>query len=255
MNERFIKILNHPLTIPVVTGVVSFGCGVGAGFLLGKTRRKKGELYELPRPLGLELDEDDLARIREADRQNSPTVEDEEVEEVLEASDFIASRLDEPAIREEILEQLPPADNEEEPPVPQSIFAESDGDWDYEEEEAKRKGQQIYIIHEDEFHAQEMDFHQTSATFYEGDEILADENNVPIYQHPQIVGEFVFGHGSSDPNICFVRNEKRQCEYEILRHTGMYSQVALGLDIEDNQRAVERRDLRHSSAPGKFRKD
>lgn len=270
MNERIFKILHHPLTIPVVTGVVSFGCGVGAGFFLGKQGRKKGELHMLPQPLGLQLDEEDLARIRAEDEiqleKEVVVFEDNDETHVVDVTEepektieeILQERRERNARREqeqeEVIEQLPVEEPESEP-VPQSVFAESDGDWDYEVELEKRKGERVYMIHEDEFHAQEADFHQTSATFYEGDAILADEDNNPVYNHAQIVGEFKFGHGSSDPNVCFVRNEKRQCEYEILRHTGMFTKEVMHLDIEDNQRTAAKRDLKHSSAPGKFRGD
>jgi hypothetical protein len=60
----------------------------------------------------------------------------------------------------------------------------------------------------------------------------------------------VFGHGSGDPNVVYIRNEKLQAEYEVLRDPGSYEIEVLGGHVEREMQEV---DLKHSRQPGKFR--
>lgn len=137
-----------------------------------------------------------------------------------------------------------------------SIFANTGDDWDYEVEKKLRKKGEPYTIHYDEFFEEDedtFDFAQVSCTFYEGDAILVNNSDgVPIYNHPTIVGDMRFGHGSKDPNVVYIRNEKRKAEYEIIREEGAYAHEVMGLD-EDNDRT---RNIRHSqSRTPKFRQE
>jgi hypothetical protein len=132
----------------------------------------------------------------------------------------------------------------EEEEVEQNIFANNgDSDWDYKEEQRRRSELEPYVLHKDEFFADEKDYTQITLTYYAGDDILTDEDDKPIYNHRSIVGDMKFGHGSGDPNVFYVRNDKNRAEYEILLHEGLYSVEVLGLEIENNQRA---RDIKHS---------
>jgi len=118
-----------------------------------------------------------------------------------------------------------------------------EGDWDYDVEVKSRSDDEPYIIHVDEYMNDEMDFDQTTLTYYAGDHILCDESDVPIYNHERIVGQLVFGHGTSDPNTVYIRNVKLQKEWEIMRHTGHYQVEVQGLELEQE---YEARDLKHS---------
>jgi hypothetical protein len=81
--------------------------------------------------------------------------------------------------------------------------------------------------------ADEMEFdHHVTLMYYAGDDILVDELDVPIYNYQKIVGELKFGHGSQDPNIVYVRNEKLQLEYEILNNPESFQVEVLGDTIE-----------------------
>lgn len=133
--------------------------------------------------------------------------------------------------------------------VAHSIFATDDG-WNYEEELKNRHPDNPYIIHKDEFYSDEMDFAQITLTYYSGDDIMADEDDSPVYNHLDVTGPLRFGHGSGDPNVVYIRNEKRRAEYEVLFDDGLYSVEVLGLEIEDNERA-----RRVKEAPRKFRTD
>lgn len=115
-----------------------------------------------------------------------------------------------------------------------SAFPEVEDDWDYAEETAGRNPNEPYIIHRDEYDDNENDFTQTTLTYYSGDQILCDEGDVPIYNPDQVAGELKFGHGSRDPNVVYVRNEKLGAEYEILLDKGFYTVEVLGQEYEDS---------------------
>jgi hypothetical protein len=136
------------------------------------------------------------------------------------------------------------------------VDAEVDDDWDYEVELQNRDPVYPYIIHRDEFFNDEMGYgdkgDQRTFTFYAGDEILTDEKDIPIYDQVARVGTLRFGHGSGDPNLVYVRNEKEQEEYEIVLDDGAYEIVVLGGQVADD---MENMDLKHSRHPAKFRRD
>lgn len=128
-----------------------------------------------------------------------------------------------------------------------NVFTNDDDDgWDYDVEVPKRTPDRPYIIHRDEYFSNEMDLTQASLTFYVGDEILCDEQDVPVYNPEKVVGKIIFGHGSQDPSICYVRNEALEAEYEILIDHGFYQQEVLGETIENNS-------IKHSKRLLKFR--
>jgi len=112
------------------------------------------------------------------------------------------------------------------------------------------------MIHQDEYFNDEKGYgaagDQRTFTFYAEDSVLTDEQDVPIYNQEARVGELAFGHGSGDPNIAYVRNEKEEEEYEIVLDDGAYQVVVLGEKVADD---MAHQDLRHSRAPGRFRRD
>jgi hypothetical protein len=116
-----------------------------------------------------------------------------------------------------------------------SIFKEPEEqeNWDEVEEAKKRDGKAIYILHQDEFFGDEFGYAQTSLNYYEEDDILCDEEDVPIYNYVDLVGELEFGRGTDDKNVVYIRNETRECEYEILRNSGSYAYEILGIEYDE----------------------
>jgi hypothetical protein len=140
-------------------------------------------------------------------------------------------------------------------PVPRNAFASSGADdhWDYEDELRRRTDEEPYVLHKDEFFAEEKGYTQVTCVYYEGDNIMVDsEEEKPIYNHVRTTGPLRFGHGSGDPNTFYVRNDKLKAEFEVLKDPGLYSVEVLGLEIEDNQRV---KDLKHMHEPQKFRRE
>jgi hypothetical protein len=115
--------------------------------------------------------------------------------------------------------------------------------WDYDREMAGRNADFPWIMHFEEYQQSECS-HQVTITYFEGDDVLIDESDEVISKKDEVVGMEnleKFGHGSSDPNVVYVRNPKLDVEYEILRHEGHYAKEILGLEEEPN--------LEHSAIP------
>jgi len=133
--------------------------------------------------------------------------------------------------------------------LPINVFRTETDDWDYEAELSTRTKERPYVLHQDEFFSNEMEFHQDTLTYYEKDDILADSDDTPMYDYKKLMGDLLFGHGTTDPNVVYIRNEHLQLEWEILLHTGSFSEEVLGVEIERE----EDTKLQHSVL--KFRRE
>lgn len=107
--------------------------------------------------------------------------------------------------------------------------------WSYNDEFAKRRAGLPYVIHEDEFLNDNLPLYSNVAYSYHSvDAVLSDEDDHPIQNVEDIVGKEAlnrFGHGSSDPNVVFVRNDKLQQQMEITRlPTSSFERDLRGLD-------------------------
>lgn len=247
MNEQVSKIINHPARIPVGVGVVSFAAGVGTGLLISYIRNRRWiEIHQVPR--AVDFDHEAMERFI-SQREEEAGIErpEPETEEKVSAGEqFVREKI-------ETMTTVETPDETAEKPVDRSIFAHTDEEWDYEEELKSRSSAEPYILHKDEFYANELDYTQTTLTFYSGDDIMADEEDSPVYNYHLITGELKFGHGSGDPNVVYIRNDKRRAEYEVLYDSGLFSVEILGLSIEDNARV---KGLKHSNDPvRRFRTD
>lgn len=116
-------------------------------------------------------------------------------------------------------------------PVIHNVF-EGTTEWDFDEELKRRAFNMPYILHVDEFIQNESEFQQETLTYYAGDDVLADQMETPIYNYSELMGNLRFGHGSNDPNVVYIRNEKIKMEWEIIRHTGLFAVEVRGLEIE-----------------------
>jgi len=245
MNEQMSKIFNNTIFVPASVGVVSFGLGVGVGYIL--SRRIKHQQHSNPSQLKFDYKgvEEFLA-----------AHEEEPVEEPAKETDTELLEPDKEGVvtlgKQFVDHLVSETEESTDEPVARTIFAGTTDEWNYEEEIKLRSSTQPYVIHRDEFYGDEVEYTQSTLTYYAGDDILVDENDSPIYNHDTVVGPLRFGHGSEDPNVFHVRNDLRKAEYEIIHDQGLYSKEVLGLDIEDNQRV---KDLKHSDGPRKFKMD
>jgi hypothetical protein len=245
---------NKEWGIPAVTGVASFVVGTGFGYFVAAARlSKKVKEVEANQKLLREYiestrnpKEPTLAESREDEKPMIQQTETDDIEDMVEI-EIDPVELDDPAVpylEEERLTGIEPFHTR--------IFSDDsdDDDWDYEVEVQKRSDDKPYIIHRDEFMAEESGFRQSSLTYYAGDNILCDEKDEPIYNHELISGTLRFGHGSKDISIVYVRNPILESEYEIILDHGHYQVEVLGAVIEDEMSSD---DLKHSIH--RFKKD
>lgn len=88
-----------------------------------------------------------------------------------------------------------------------------------------------YIITEHEFRDNDPDHDQISLTYFEEDDVLADDQDGVIEDSDNIVGDdnlTRFGTGAGDHNILFVRNERLSSDFEIAKSNGSYAREVLG---------------------------
>lgn len=132
----------------------------------------------------------------------------------------------------------------EPPPTVQvtNVFVEGQAmnrdDFDYEAEIAQRSEDNPYIISYDEFVQGEKDYEQASLRWYEGDDTLTDDKDVPIpaTNVDEIVGDEnlqKFGHGSRDPRIVYVRNDKMETDFEVAKNDSSFQAAVLGFQHSD----------------------
>lgn len=258
MNEKLTKILEHPATIPSASAVGGFIVGVGVGLLIARRNLTKhfteiaadieadtAEIERLTEELYTVTDEipDDVTIVPVEDEHKydgrdeaAITLNGESIDIPDSAEDDLGEIVNEVAVK----------------PTLAQVFSDSgDTEWDYELEFNARDGEPIYILHRDEFFAEETGWSQTTLTWYDGDDVLCDERNEPVRKHEEVIGENIrFGHGSGDPNVVYIRNENIQAEYEVILDPGSYSIEVLGLNVEES---YAEGDLKHMQTPRRMR--
>lgn len=249
MNENISNLLQKRSVIAGLVGAVAFTAGATAGYILGK-RNAVTIVPAEPSPVGEQLQID----FDENGITVSGILTDNHVAELIRNGDII-TRESHPALFAEVPESwidgeiyIPditqPAPEQSPEPVVVNIFAIEDPDWDYELELNNRDNETPYILHKDEFFADEMGFRQTTVTYYAGDDIMADEQETPVYNYTQLMGPLKWGHGSGDPNVVYIRNEKTRHEWEVVLHTGRFEVEVLG---NEYVKELAEDELRHSA--------
>ncbi len=125
------------------------------------------------------------------------------------------------------------------PKVTNNIFVDGkpmEDDFDYEAEIALRREDTPYIISKDEYFQGEKDYAQETLTFYEEDDTLVDSQDQPIPDSDAAVGDInmqKFGHGSGDNNVVYIRNDRMELDFEVLKSKNSYVQDVLGLRHAD----------------------
>ena len=174
---------------------------------------------------------------------------DEEVEQIRQSLQERYSRATKPPLEEvveekgyagEVVEERPlppPVPIVEDPARPVEYHApekSKDTGWVWKDELASRNKHFPYVIHQDEFNAEEPHYTQVSWTYWAADNILTDERTELVSRPDLVVGlEHIigkFGHGSDDDNVMFVRNDRLEMEFEICRSFQSYEEEVLGHD-------------------------
>lgn len=110
--------------------------------------------------------------------------------------------------------------------------------WDYSVETKRREmtPDGPHILHVDEYNAGEKEYDQDTLTWYDGDDVLCD-NRDNIVEHGEeklgLQNLQLFGKGSGDPNVLYIRNDQFEMDYEVIRSDGSYAQEVQGLQHSD----------------------
>jgi hypothetical protein len=216
-------------------GLLVGGLAVGAavGFYLGyRLKWKQIRAEEMRRA------EEEILKIRmfyhETYGITKPSPEEVVEEKGYEVRNLPDVVTEERPTRPPVVVQPPPAP----PQVRMDLPPEKakDEGWDWDKERAQRTEERPYIIHQNEFNAEERGYNQVMWTYYAADNILADEHEQPVAYPERVVGEDSlrnFGLGADDHDVIFVRNDKIEMEFEIVRTNKSYESAVRGLDPDD----------------------
>lgn len=103
-----------------------------------------------------------------------------------------------------------------------------------------------YVITNEEFFQNEPEHEQVTITYYMGDDVLADDKDGVIEDVDTLIQREnlqLFGVGSEDEAIVYIRNEKKTIDFEITRSEGKYAHEVLGF-TEELKHSDERRPRR-----------
>lgn len=102
-----------------------------------------------------------------------------------------------------------------------------------------------YIITEEEYQEGAEAFDQSALNYYTGDGVLADDHGDPVVDIDEAVGDenlLRFGHGTHDPDLVHIRNERFRIDFEVTRVNRRF-----GEDHTIRHSADRPRDLRFRS--------
>lgn len=126
--------------------------------------------------------------------------------------------------------------------------------FDLAEEKKHRTPDKPYIITHDEFFEANDNYDQVSYGYYTEDDVVVDENQMPLDNMDRTVGEdhlVMFGHGSGDRNIVYIRNERLGMDIELTKIEGSYVDSVLDLGDQTNTlRHSDQRDRRRAFRQG-----
>lgn len=129
-------------------------------------------------------------------------------------------------------------------PIKRNVFVDNrqvvpDPTWNQEAEEAHRQEEVPYVISHDEFMENSFEHEQTTMTWYDADETLADAKEEIVHEVESTVGVDNmdrFGHGSRDPKIVYIRNERLEMDFEVAKSEGSFAEEVMGLQHSDETR-------------------
>lgn len=91
------------------------------------------------------------------------------------------------------------------------------------EQEEERPADEPYVISPDDF-GDQSDYDKISLVYF-ADGVLADEDNDPLDDPEEIVGDALEHFGEYDNNAVYVRNDGKKCDYEVLRDLRRFSDL------------------------------
>lgn len=217
--------------------VTSLGVGCVSGFFLAKKklektfelrleeeiRQTKAFYDNLNKPDPADLAAQLLEEEETASKHPYDTTSDSVPQEVLER---IAGSM--AKAQAEMDEEAQPT-----PDTPHNAFENPAPAWVQADEELERRNGVPFIISKEEYFENQWEFEEGQFVYYEGDDTLADSRDEPVLNQYEAVGVAAldgdhWGHGSEDPNIVYVCNEKMEMLFEIARSTKSFAEDVLG---------------------------
>lgn len=95
--------------------------------------------------------------------------------------------------------------------------------------------QDPYVITSEQYVDDEAGYEQITLTYYEGDGVFADKDDVIFDRARDSLGESNlsrFGEESQDENVVYVRNERIRRDFEVIRTEGNFADEVLGSIVE-----------------------
>jgi hypothetical protein len=230
--------------VPAIVGVSTFFIGVGVGYALHKFKTRSRVVETITKAEDPEVFQQELPfdeGPRTVLRFEAPKVEEEE------------------SIVQEAEEEyyVPPEEDDDKGDYLVNPLRGVENDewiWEHEIERRNAEPGRPYVIHYNEYSAQELDYPQESVMYYEGDDVVCDSKDEAIYAKDRLMGPLLFGHGSLDPNVVYIRNEKIEMEWEVLRNPGHFGIEVEGLEEEPTIQHGRNRKKKKEPLP-KFRMD
>ncbi len=272
MNNQLMTIIKKPWFVTTMVGLSTFSVGLGSGYILGSRRvneviyspdfeegnNEQLNMFEDVYPMETTDQKPNLMRdleneireeLSELEKNGSQFVNEARSAEIYwpsyQQEEEALLMLDEDELIE--LEKAIAATD-----LVVNVIAESDSTWDYEAERSTRTGKKPYVIHQDEYMGGEMDYGQSTITYYAGDDIMCDSQDSPMHRYKDTLGELKWGHGSAQDTVVYIRNERLEMEFEVLLDEGRYEIEVMGNHVE---RQYEEAELKHSSTPRRFSRE
>lgn len=204
--------------------------GAAVGLIVGIYLGRKWQKEKLRVDAFKEVDEE-IQQLREHYRQKAIAAEQKPtVEEVI-----VEKGYDRP------LKPPVPGLTEPEAMIRDNKYTDVNGMWDYERELKHRTDNpdDPYVLHQEEYMAEETGYRQVVYTYYALDDVLVGEDEVHPLPHADLivgVNNLQFGHGTDDANVVYVRNNEHKLEMEIVRVNKSYEEEILGIEstLEDD---------------------
>lgn len=130
----------------------------------------------------------------------------------------------------------------------------TDDTFDLEVEKEFRTPDAPYIITHDEYFAAEREYDTVRLTYFEADDTLINEHDAIVDDVDALIGEphlVRFGSGSKDHKIVYIRNEKLETDFEVVKDKGSYLEsLGLGPEPATELRHSDQRDRRRAFRHG-----
>lgn len=110
---------------------------------------------------------------------------------------------------------------------------------------ALKEAHKPYLISHDEFYNTETEWDKLSIMYYEDDDVLTDEKDMPVNDIEYLIGEkhldFFGLRSGGDKNQVFVRNPQLSTDYEVTRHADAYTVVVLDIPKDSDKVGTRQR--------------